>query len=163
MTWDLIYTGSPTYIGTEDEVLASAARQVGISIKLISKTFNYITSELSYVSNPTHDKLWAMEDFGGFGDQLYPSTDQLFNSEGSFNFGGFSDRAVDASIQASEYSLDDNAVKAQLGLVTAAQPGLFQPNPDLLFAFKGSLSGPPSSFESASQYQYEPNYWYFKR
>jgi len=163
MTWDLIYSNSPAVIGTQDEVLASAAKQVGISIKLISKTFNYITSELSDVSNPTHDKLWAMEDFGGFTDDLYPTTDELFNTTGSFNQGGFSDPAINTAIHNSEYSLSSDAVKTELGLVTAAQPGLFQPNPDLVYAYKDTLSGPPSSFESASDYQYEPNYWYFKK
>ena len=31
-----------------------------------------------------------MEDFGGFSDDLYPTTNELFNTTGSFNVGGFS-------------------------------------------------------------------------
>jgi peptide/nickel transport system substrate-binding protein len=102
-----------------------------------------------------------MEDFGGFTDDLYPTTNELFNTTGSFNQGGFSDPAIDKAIHNSEFSLNPNAVKQELALVTAAQPGMFQPNQDLVFAFKSNISGPVASFEEASQYQYAPEQWYF--
>jgi peptide/nickel transport system substrate-binding protein len=161
LSWNLIYTNSPAVVGAQDEVLASEAKQVGINITLVSKEFDYIIGNLSDVSSPANDKLWAMEDFGGFTDDLYPTTNELFNTTGSFNQGGFSDPAIDSAIHNSEYSLNANAVKAELGLVTAAQPGLFQPNQDLVFAFKSNISGPVGSFEEASQYQYAPEQWYF--
>ena len=42
-------------------------------------------------------------------------------------------------------------------------PGLFQIEPDKVFAFKNTLSGPSGSFEALSEYQPEPQYWYFKK
>jgi peptide/nickel transport system substrate-binding protein len=161
LSWSIDYTNSPAVVGAQDEVLASEAKQVGIKITLVSKEFNYIVSNLSDVSSPANDNKWSMEDFGGFTDDLYPTTNELFNTSGSFNQGGFSDKAIDQAIHNSEFSLNPNAVKQELALVTAAQPGMFQPNQDLVFAFKSNISGPVSSFEEASQYQYAPEQWYF--
>ncbi len=163
LTWNLIYTNSPAVVGSQDEVLASNAKQVGITINLTSKTFNYIISNLSDVSNPDNEHLWAMEDFGGFTNSLYPTTNELFNTTGSFNEGGYSNPQVDTDITNSLSSLDNSAVQKEIGLITAQQPGLFQPNQDLVFAFKNTLSGPPASFASLSQYQPSPEYWYFKK
>ena len=150
-------------IGTEDEQLASAAKQVGITISLSGKTFNYLISNLSDVSNPSNDNIWAMEDFGGFTDDIYPTTNELFNTTGSFNEGGFSNATVNQDILNSADSTNNNAVKIELREVAKELPGLFQAEPDLVFAIKNTLSGPPASFESLSQYQPEPNYWYFKK
>jgi peptide/nickel transport system substrate-binding protein len=163
LSWNLLYDSAVPVIGTEDEQLASAAKQVGITISLSGKTFNYLISNLSDVSNPSNDDIWAMEDFGGFTDDLYPTTNELFNTTGSFNEGGFSNATVNQDILNSANSLNNNAVKSELREVAKELPGLFQAEPDLVFAIKNTLSGPPASFESMSQYQPEPNYWYFKK
>jgi peptide/nickel transport system substrate-binding protein len=163
LTFNLIYTNQPAVIGTEDEALASNAKQIGMTIKLQSKTFNYIINNLSDVSNPSNDNLWAMQDFGGFTEDLYPTTNELFNTGGSFNGGGFSNPKIDADIMASANSTNPNALKTELADVSHYQPGLFQPNPDLISAFKKGLSGPPASFAALSQYQPEPEYWYFTK
>jgi peptide/nickel transport system substrate-binding protein len=102
-----------------------------------------------------------MADFGGFSNTLYPTTYELFNTAGPFNFGGFSNPQVDKDIRSSVSSLDNTAVQTEMAYLTVQQPGLFQPNGDLVFAFKKTLAGPPASFADASQYQYSPEYWYF--
>ena len=115
------------------------------------------------MSNPDNDKIWAMDDFGGFTDDIYPTTNELFNTTGSFNEGGFSNATVNQDILNSASSPNNNAVKIELREVAKELPGLFQAEPDLVFAIKNTLSGPPASFASMSQYQPEPNYWYFKK
>ena len=163
LTWNLEYSNQPPVVGTEVEQVASAAKRVGITINLSSKTFNYLTSNLSDVSNPSNENTWAMEDFGGFTDDLYPTTNELFNTTGSFNEGGFSNKTIDQDILNSANSLNTSAVKKELSDVARLMPGLFQPEPDLIFAIKNTLSGTPASFEAMSQYQPEPEYWYFKK
>ncbi|MFZ1063799.1 MAG: ABC transporter substrate-binding protein [Acidimicrobiales bacterium] len=163
LSWNLLYDSTVPVIGAEDEQLASAAKQIGITISLSGKTFNYLISNLSDVSNPNNDNIWAMDDFGGFTDDIYPTTNELFNTTGSFNLGGFSNATVNQDIINSEFSLNNNAVKTELREVAKELPGLFQAEPDLVFAIKNNLSGPPASFEAMSQYQPEPNYWYFKK
>ena len=163
LSWNLLYDSGVPVIGTQVEQLASAAKQVGITMSLSGKTFNYLVSNLSDVSNPNNDNIWAMDDFGGFTDDIYPTTNELFNTTGSFNLGGFSNATVDQDILNSANSTNNNAVKIELEEVAKELPGLFQAEPDLIFAIKNTLSGPASSFESMSQYQPEPNYWYFKK
>jgi peptide/nickel transport system substrate-binding protein len=163
LSWNLVYDSGTPVIATQDEQLASAAKQVGINISLSGKTFDYLISNLSDVSNPNNDKLWAMDDFGGFTDDIYPTTNELFNTTGSFNLGGFSNATVDQDILNSASSPNNNAVKIELKEVAKELPGLFQAEPDLVFAIKNTMSGPSSSFEALSQYQPEPNYWYFKK
>jgi peptide/nickel transport system substrate-binding protein len=161
LSWNLYYSNSPPVIGTQDEVLASAAKQIGINIKLQSDTFNYIIGNLSDVSNPDNSQKWAMQDFGGFTDSLYPTTNELFNQGGSYDIGGYNDPVANQDILNSVNSVDNTAVQTEISYITAQQPGLFQPNADLIFAYKNTLHGPSASFASASQYQYSPEYWYF--
>ena len=163
ISFNIVYANGVPVVATIVESLASEAKQVGINIKLQSKTFNYITSNLSDVSNPNNDQTWAMEDFGGFTDDLYPTTNELFNTTGSFNQGDFSVPVIDKDILNSANSLNTSAVKTELSAVTHYQPGLFQPEPDLIFAIKKNLSGTPASFAAMSQYQPEPEYWYFTK
>jgi peptide/nickel transport system substrate-binding protein len=163
LSWNLLYSTQPDVIASQDEQLASAAKQVGITISLSGKTFDYLISNLSDVSNPTNDNLWAMDDFGGFSDDLYPSTNELFNTTGSFNLGGFNNATVNQDILNSANSQNLSAVKTELQEVAKEMPGLFQIEPDMVFAFKNTLSGPQSSFESLSEYQPVPQYWYFKK
>ena len=163
LSWNLLYDSGVPVIATQDEQLASAAKQIGITISLSGKTFNYLISNLSDVSNPNNDKIWAMDDFGGFTDDIYPTTNELFNTTGSFNEGGFSNATVNQDILNSASSPNNNAVKIELREVAKELPGLFQAEPDLVFAIKNTLSGPPASFASMSQYQPEPKYWYFKK
>jgi peptide/nickel transport system substrate-binding protein len=162
LSWNLYYASGATIAQGLVEAWVSNLKQVGINVSLSSKTFNYITGELSDVSAPANDKLWAMEDFGGFTDDYYPTTNELFNTTGSINQGGFSNAQLDQDILNSEFSSSNTAVQKELTLVTYEQPGLFQPNEDRLRAFSDKLSGPAASFFSATQEQYSPEYWYFK-
>jgi peptide/nickel transport system substrate-binding protein len=163
LSWNLFYSNQPAVIQAQDQAWASNASKVGIKMSLVSKTFNYIISNYSDPSSPKNDNLWAMEDFGGFTNSLYPTTNEVFNTTGSFNEGGFSNAQVDKAIQNSVSSLSNSAVKTEAGLITTLQPGLFQPNADLIMAFKKDLSGPAASFEVTSQYALSPEYWYFTK
>jgi peptide/nickel transport system substrate-binding protein len=162
LAWNLVYGSSPTYIGQEAEVLASNAKKIGITIALVAKTPNYINSNLSDVSNPSNANSWAMLFTGGFTVGIYPTTNSMFNTTGGLNAGGYSAPTADADISNSVRSLSNTAVQTELSYLTRAQPVLFEPNPDVIWAFKNSLGGPAFSFESVSQYQPNPAYWYLK-
>jgi peptide/nickel transport system substrate-binding protein len=161
LTFNLVYANSPAYIGTQGEYLASNAKQIGITIKLESKTFNYISGNLSDIANPDNDNKWAAEDYGGNTNYLYPTTTSVFNTGGSFNQGDFSLKSIDQAIMNSSFSPSANAIENEINLVTLEQPGLFQPNPDEVTAFKKELAGPSASFAASSQFQFSPEYWYF--
>lgn len=163
LTWNLIYENSPSDVGAQDEAFASNAKEVGITINLSAKTHNYINSNLSDVSNPSNDNTWAMQDFGGWTAGIYPTTNSIFNTTGGENIGGYSDPTADKDISNSVSSLSNSAVNTEIQYLTAQQPGLFQPNADVIWAFKKNLGGSAASFEGVSQYQPNPLYWYFKK
>ena len=163
LSWSMYYTDQPATTAQQVTAIVSAAKQVGINITTQSKTFNYLIQNFSDVSAPSNRNKWAMMDFGGFSISNYPTTNQIFNTSGSYNFGGFSDPAVDKLITASVFGSDPNAVSKEAQQVTALLPAIFQPNPDLVFAWSNKLSGPPGSFASMTQYRLTPEYWYLSK
>jgi peptide/nickel transport system substrate-binding protein len=163
LSWNLFYANENPLTQAVVESWVSNLSQVGIKVKLVAKTFNFILENYDDPAAPKNDSAWAMEDFGGFTIALYPTTNEIFNTEGSFNIGGFNNPQLDADIHNSQYSTDNSALQKELKLVEHLQPALFQPNEDRLYAFKNTLSGPPSSFEDATQLQYSPEYWYFTK
>ena len=44
-----------------------------------------------------------MEDFGGFSEALFPTTNTIFNTGGTFNIGDYSDPTADKLINASVF------------------------------------------------------------
>jgi len=163
LAFNLIYNTQPVYHGQEVTDLASQAKKVGINITLKSDNFNHMIATYYNVANPKAVNEWAVEDFGGFSIATYPTMNGIFNTPGSFNFGSYSDPKADQLIQASTISNDPNAVKKEAAYLTQQQPGLFQPNPDLVMVWKKTISGPPASFENLTQYQLTPEFWYFTK
>jgi peptide/nickel transport system substrate-binding protein len=166
LAFNLIYGSSPAIIGEQVTDLASQAKKAGINITLSSSNFNYMIANYSVVSNPKNDNKWAMQDFGGFTNSTYPTTLGVFNCTGSYNIGGYCDPQADKYVTASTTSSDPNAVKTEASYLTQQQPSLFQPNPDApngATVWKKTISGQPTSFESLTQYQLNPEYWYFTK
>jgi peptide/nickel transport system substrate-binding protein len=163
LEFPLIYNTSPATTGEEVTELASQAKKIGFKIDLSSDTFNHMISTYNDPSSPKTIDKWAMQKFGGFTNSTYPTTFGVFNSDGSINLGGYADPQADKLIQASLTSLDPGAVTAEASYLTQQQPGLFQPNPDIIWAWKKTISGVPESFMSLTQYQLQPEQWYFTK
>jgi peptide/nickel transport system substrate-binding protein len=171
LSWNLIYTTTPTNIGEQVTALASEAKKAGINISLSSSNFNFM---ISNYNDPTPVGLkninkWAMEDFGGFTNATYPTTFGVFNCAGSSNIGGYCDPKADKLINDSLFSSNPTAVANEASYLTTQQPGLFQANPSSalesgsVLVWKKTLSGPPTSFATLTQYQINPELWYFTK
>jgi peptide/nickel transport system substrate-binding protein len=161
---NIFYTNQPDVIGQQVEALASAAKGVGINITPISKTFNFIISNYSVASSPANNKKWAIEDFGGFTNSLYPTTNQIFNIGGSYNVGGYDNTKATALINDSVFASNNSAVTNEDSYLTTQQPALFQPAPDEIYAVSKSLSAvSEDDFTAMTQYQPVPQGWYFKK
>jgi peptide/nickel transport system substrate-binding protein len=167
LEWNLIYNTSPAVIGEQVEDLASQAKTIGMTINLTSSNFNYMIANYNDPSSPKTVSKWAMQDFGGFTNSTYPTTFGVFNSQGSSNLGGYADPMADSLILASISSANPSAVTNEAEYLTAQQPGLFQPNPDsamgtaAIVVWKKTVSGTPESFETLTQAQWNPEYWFF--
>jgi len=159
LNFSLIYANDPPVDGQEVSQLASAGKQVGINITPVAKTFNFILQTYDDKGHPENKNKWQMLNFGGYTTSIYPTTEDIFNTTGSFNAGDYSDKQADALIKASEFSNNSSAVKNEAGYLTQNLPGLFTPNEDRIWAWKG-ISGPPDSFAALTQEAYLPEYWY---
>jgi len=161
LSWNFFYSNQPATTGQQVTALVSAAKQIGITISTSSKTFNFLIQNYSDVSAPANTNKWAMMDFGGFSVSNYPTTNQIFNTTGSYNFGGYTDKKADSLIQDSVFGSDPKAVSKEAAYITSSLPAIFQPNADNVLAWSNKLSGPPESFSNMTQYRLAPEYWYF--
>jgi peptide/nickel transport system substrate-binding protein len=162
LAFNLIYNSDSTLIKQQVTALAAAAKQVGIAITLVSSNLNSILTNDDDATAPQNASKWAMEDFTSYTAVAYPTTVTVFNTPGVYNFGGYSDAEADSLINASITSSNPDAVKAEATYLTAQQPALFQPNPDVVVAWKKTLSGPPGAFANLTQYYLTPESWYFR-
>jgi len=167
LAWNLIYTNTPASIGEQVTALASEAKQAGIEITQVSSNFNYIVTNDDDQAGKTNIDEWAMADFGGFADNTYPTTFGIFNCTGSSNFGGYCSSQADKLIDASVFSTSPKAVTSEASYLTTQQPGLFGPTPadaleiGTVLVWKKTLSGPPASFATVTQFNINPEMWYF--
>jgi peptide/nickel transport system substrate-binding protein len=163
LAWNLIYNTSPAIIGEQITDLVSQARKAGITITLKADNFNHMIATYYDSANPSAINQWAMEDFGGFSIATYPTMNEIFNTGGTFNIGEYSNSTADALIHKSVTSSNPDAVKNEASFLTENQPSLFQPAVDNIVVWKTGISGPPQAFESLTQYQFNPEFWYFTK
>ncbi len=157
------YGNSPPLLGQMSTAFASAAKQLGIEVTLQQHTFNYLIGKDSDPSSPSTKNTWAVVDFGGFTNSLYPTTESLFNTGGSFNEGGYNSSKADTLIHNSVYGSSASAVTKEASFLTGNVPVLFQPNPDLIIAVKKGVSGTANSMLAQTQYTWEPQFWYLTK
>jgi peptide/nickel transport system substrate-binding protein len=163
LAFNFIYSTSPSLIGDQAEDLVSKAAQAGIKITLSSSNFNYMIANYLDPYAPANDNKWAVEDFGGETDEPYATTFGLFNTGGSDQVGDYSNPTADSLINASIAGGNPSAVKDEASFLTTNQPVMFQPNPDLIWTWKTSVSGTPESFENLTQYYATPEFWFLTK
>ena len=163
LAFNLIYASDSPVVGEMVTAFASEAAQAGITISLLGQTYGYILTHYGNATGTGTSSVskWAMVDWGGIGDAPYPTTLGTFNGPGAGNTGSYDDPTANALIDASVTSGSPAAVKAEASYLTEDQPGLFQPNPDMIVVWKKGLSGPPASFAALTQGYLNPEYWYF--
>jgi peptide/nickel transport system substrate-binding protein len=163
LAFNFIYSTNPTLIGDQATDLVSKASQAGIHITLSSSNFNYMIANYLDPYAPANDNKWAIEDFGGETDVPYATTFGLFNTGGSDQVGDYSNPTADSLINASISGGNPAAVKDEASFLTMNQPVMFQPNPDLIWAWKTNISGTPVSFENLTQYYATPEFWFLTK
>ncbi len=154
------YTNNPPIAGLESQALASSAAQVGIKINVTAKTFNYLIQNYDNPSAKSNINKWDVNDFGGFTQSVYPSTNTIFNTPGTYNIGSYSDPKADSLINASVFGGDPNAVKAEAGYLTSQVPALFTPNPDRIWAVSKKVGADPRGPLALTQLTVYPQFFY---
>jgi peptide/nickel transport system substrate-binding protein len=164
LSFNLVYATSPGYLGEMVTDLASQAAKAGIQIHLQSSNFNYIVNNYDnpIPSGKPNINKWAMEDFGGYTNNTYPTQLSIF-SPGVLNEGSYNNPTATRLIHASVSGGNPAAVKAEASFLTQDQPSLFQPNPDYVAVWKKTLSGTQASIANQTQYWLTPEFWYLTK
>lgn len=169
LAWNLYYGTNPAVLGEQSQDWASEAKTVGIEMTLQTSNFNYQVTNFNDASSPKTVDKWAMDDFGGFTDSTYPTTEGVFNTGASSNLGGYDSPEATQLITDSVSSPNPSAVTNEASYLTLQQPSLFQPNPDggfgtaSIVVWKKSISGNPMAFENLTQDVWTPEYWYLTK
>jgi peptide/nickel transport system substrate-binding protein len=164
LSFNLPYSTTPSWIGELIDSLASTAKSfAGVTITPQAKTFTFITETDNdpVPSDAKYINTWNATQFGGYTENGYPTTNQIFNTGGGGNFGDFSNPAVDAAINGSLNSPSNTALDNEGNTVAEQQPGIFEPLNDNIIMWKNSLSGPAQAFQIFTQYEYLPEEFYF--
>jgi len=163
LAFNMIYANSPALVGEEATDLTAEAKQAGITITLSSASSPYIISNLADPYAPANVNKWAMQIWGipGEPDDPYPTQFGFLNTGGAYQDGDYSNPTADRLINASVSGRDPAAVKNEAAFETLNEPVLWEPVPDVIWAWKTSLSGPRAAFENLTQYYVTPEFWYF--
>jgi len=163
MAFTLVYNNGSPAITSEDTNFASSAKSAGVPITLVGKSFNFILQNYYDIAAPANINKWAAEDFGGFSTALYPTTETIFNTGGTFNIGDYSNPTADKLINDSVFGPNASAVKTEAAFIAENLPALFQPNAFHVYAWKSNLSGPQYSFWEVPEFSLNPEQWYFSK
>lgn len=163
ITFNLFYSDQTPINEVQAVAFAGEAKNIGVTVNTAPKTFSYLIQHYNDPAAPSGVNDWAMELWGGFSISPYPTANSTFNTTGSGNVGGYSNKKADALIAASVNGSDPNAVKAEGSYLSQNLPVLWLPQQDTIWASKKTLSGTPASFESLTQETFVPEYWYFTR
>lgn len=163
MAFTLVYNNGSPSITTEDNSFASAAKTAGVPVTLVGKSFNFILQNYYDIAAPANINKWAAEDFGGFSTSLFPTTNTIFNTGGSFNIGEYSNPTADSLINQSVYGANASAVKTEAAFIAENLPAVFQPNAWHVYGWKNTLSGPQYSFWELPEFSFNPEQWYFSK
>lgn len=162
ISFTLASANTPAYVGARDVAFASAAEKLGIKVKIVTKALNYMYSNYGNTFAPAKKNEWAMQDNGSlYLAAGYPSSNTVFNTEGSFNLGGYRNAEADKLINASTFGADAKVLSTEVTRLAKDLPVLFLPTPHTLVVWKDTLSGPPSSFSALLSFLYSPEQWYF--
>ncbi|KHK97785.1 hypothetical protein LK09_09800 [Microbacterium mangrovi] len=164
ISFTLASANTPAYVGSRDLAFSSAAKKLGIDVKVVTKSLNYMYANYGNTWAPANTNDWAMQDVGGlYLAAGYPTSNTVFNTPGSFNLGSYSNPAADKAITASVFGLDAKALSTEGTLLGKDLPALWMPTPDTLVIWKKTLSGPPETFQAMLSYIYTPEQWYFTK
>ncbi len=166
LSFNLPYSTTPSWIGELIDSLASTAKTyAGITIAPEAKTFTFIVQNYNnpVPSDAKYINSWNAVQFGGYTENGYPTTNQIFNTGGGGNFGSFSNPAVDSAINGSLNSPNSTALINEGNVVAEQQPGIFEPLNDNIIMWKNNISGPAQAFEIFTQYEYLPEEFYFTK
>lgn len=162
ISFTLASANTPSYVGARDIAFASQAKKLGIEVKVVTKSLNYMYANYGNSFAPAKANEWATQDYGAIYQAAgYPTSNTLFNTTGGFNLGSYANEEVDELIDQSTFGADPAALSKEITTISEDLPVLLFPTPHTLVVWKDTLSGPQDSFHALLSFLYSPELWYF--
>jgi len=159
----LLYLSGDPEITEQNELFASDAAKVGITIDLVTEPVDSVIGVVSRCnpSDPTAPSCtWELGEYGGIGYYPFPNTALVFSSTGALNAGSFDSATADKLIYEVHHSSSLGPYHELENLLARQLPWIWQPTPSTVEVAAKNLRGPGINTEFESL---EPNLWYFVR
>ena len=145
-----------------------AKAQAGIKITLQTKTFNFLISNYNN-ANPAAAKYkneWGVNNYGGLFMDYFPTQEGVWNTDGGFNTGGYSDPKANSLMTAVGVRQQRRAPSTnEADYFSKHLPVLFFPDQDYLLAVNSKKVGSTSTdgWTATTQQQLFPQFWFAKK
>ncbi len=165
LTLNMVYASGITSLSQSMVALASAAKQVGITLSLSAAPFNTVISDQPHCTASQSDCTWEMVNWGGgweYSPDNYPSGGELFGSgPGHTGFGNYANTEANTLIAATHTATNAQAaLNAYQNFMDTTLPVIYQPYPDYM------ISAISSKLGGVTQNPYldlAPETWYFTK
>lgn len=139
--------------------IQSSLQKTGIGFTIKTAPVSSVLSQTPTCTADEDSCKWDLSFFGTAGSwyfPAYPTGESLFSTGGSANFGSYSNKQVDALIDATTTSPDASAVQDYSAAVAKDLPVIWLPSPDYqISVVKKSLTG----FDQDSLANFHPAQW----
>lgn len=139
--------------------IQSSLQKTGIGFTIKTAPVSSVLSQTPTCTSDEASCKWDLSFFGTAGSwyfPAYPTGESLFSTAGSANFGSYSDKEVDALIDATTTSPDASAVQDYSAAVAKDLPVIWLPSPDYqISVVKKGLTG----FDQDSLANFHPAQW----
>lgn len=126
----LTYYSGTVAVQLQDELIASDASRVGISISLSSEPLGAVFSAISQCKPNSSACSWVMGEYGGWTPFAYPIDPGLFGISSAFDAMSYNNPTNNKNMRAVIYSGSPNAERAYENFIAKDLPVLFVPSPD---------------------------------
>jgi peptide/nickel transport system substrate-binding protein len=158
-TMDVLSQSGSTVTDNMMSAIQSSLAKTGIGFTIKTAPVSSVLSQTPTCTSDEDSCKWDLSFFGTAGSwyfPAYPTGESLFSTGGSANFGSYSNKEVDALIDATTTSTDTSAVQDYSAAVAKDLPVIWLPSPDYQISVKKSgLTG----FDQDSLANFHPAQW----
>ncbi len=156
-----VWANLPKNVSSVGELESSAfageaKKAAGITVTLVSKTFNFLTSNYNN-QNPAAAKYvndWGVNNYGGIYTDYYPTQDGVMTPTGALNMGSYNDPKATALMHASTTSPSVKAIANEVSYFAKQYPVFYMPDQDWITSVSKKVGGTQNGFLTMTQQNY---------
>lgn len=146
---------------------SSAAKHfAGISVQIQTKTFNILIGDRYNVETGAGKKYannWAVVNFGGITNDLFPTQNNLASPGGGYNSGGYNDPGATRLLNATVFGSNPHMLARQVAYLTRSYPAFYLPDFDAAYGVSKRVGGSADAFLALSNGIWADNLFYVKK